>query len=146
MKIFASLVLTITAVLFITGFAYYLFAPYNWGAGEIILHVHLWIGAIYFAYVIFAIANHVKTHYRGCANSNAFKMRSYALLLFYLFALISGFTHFIPYISYFFKPIYYEFETYDMLSNIHLYASILAIIFLATHILFKPKELTNEIN
>jgi len=139
MKNFANLILIVTTCLLLSGFAYYFFAPLNWGAGELILHFHLWVGFIFTIYFIGAIVKHIKNHKNSCNNSKFVKV-AYLLLGFYSILLLSGLAHFIPYISYIFNPLYYRFETYDLLSNIHLIFAIVVTIFLILHLIIKPKE------
>ncbi|BCD68708.1 hypothetical protein NitYY0918_C1625 [Nitratiruptor sp. YY09-18] len=59
-------------------------------------------------------------------------------LLIVLF--VSGLAHFIPYLSYFFKPIYYRFETYDFISNIHLIIAVFFTLLFVLHLSFKHKD------
>jgi hypothetical protein len=139
MKYFAQTTLSTTAILAISGFVYYLLAPLNWGAGEYIMHFHLWLGIGFVFYFIFNITKHIKQNSIKIQN-NMFKKVAYILLAIFSITLISGFLHFIPYISYFFTPIYYRFETYDFISNIHLGSSILLIALFFIHILLMPSK------
>ena len=139
MKYFAQTTLTTTAILAISGFVYYLFAPYNWGAGEYIMHFHLWLGVGFALYFIFNIIKHIKQNNIKIQNK-IFKKVAYILLTIFSTTLVSGLLHFFPYISYFFTPIYYQFETYDFISMIHLSSSILLIGLFFFHILLMPSK------
>lgn len=138
MKNFSLYTIAITIVLLLSGFAYYFAAPLNWGAAELILDFHLWIGVLFSVYLIYAIPKHIKSC-KTRANRTVFIKLSYLMMLIFTATLLSGLAHFIPYISYFIKPIYYRFETYDVISNIHLIcASILTILFIL-HLSIKHK-------
>ena len=139
MKKFAQISLSTTVILAVSGFVYYFLAPYNWGAGEYIMHFHLWTGFLFLCYFFFNIIRHIKENNIKIKNK-IFKRVAYGLLIIFSTTLISGFLHFIPYISYFITPIFYQFETYDLISNIHLYSSILLIILFISHILILPKK------
>ena len=139
MRYFPHIVLNATTILAITGFVYYFFAPLNWGAGEYIMHFHLWFGIVFMLYFAFNILKHVKTNINKITNP-AFKYVAYTLLTLFSLTLLSGFLHFIPYVSYFSKPLYYRFETYDLFSTIHLICAISSIILLAMHLIISPKE------
>ena len=139
MKNFYLFTITLTVVLLVSGFTYYFLAPQNWGAGEFVLHFHLWVGVLFSFYLIYAIPMHIKETKKR-ASSAVFIKLSYAMMIFFGITLISGLAHFIPYISYNFSPIYYQFETYDAISTIHLIsASVLTLLF-ALHLSIKHKE------
>ena len=137
MRYFANIVLSATTILAITGLIYYFLAPLNWGAGEYIMHLHLWLGFVFMGYFIFNIPKHIQTNIKKI-NNPMFKYVAYSLLTAFTITLISGFLHFIPYVSYFFKPVYYRFETYDFISFIHLISAVLVIVLVISHILLSP--------
>ena len=130
MKQFALFTISATLLLIASGYVYYFLAPLNWGAGEIIMHIHLWLGVLFSFYLVFAIPLHVKDN-NSKVKRKDFKLLSYVLMASIGFTLFSGILHFIPYISYFFTPIYYQFDTYDNISKIHLvFATLTSILFL----------------
>ena len=130
MKSFVPITLVSTILLITSGFVYYLFASYNWGAGEIFMHIHLWLGLFFSFYLIYAIPKHIKSN-TSKVKLNNFKFVSYSLMGFLSIVLFSGILHFIPYFSYFFTPIYYQFDTYELISKVHLtFASLVSIFFI----------------
>ena len=139
MKRFYLYSITVTVAMLISGFTYYFLAPRNWGAGELVLNFHLWIGVLFTIYLIYAVPKHIKEA-KERTNRTGFIRLSYLMMFFFGLTLVSGLAHFLPYISYYFTPIYYQFETYDVISNIHLIsASILTLLFVS-HLSIKHKE------
>ena len=139
MKHFYLYTIAATVALLVSGFAYYFLAPQNWGAGELVLDFHLWVGAFFAVYLSFAIPKHIKEA-KVRASRPVFVTLSYLMLLFFGATLISGLAHFIPYLSYYFTPVYYQFETYDLISNIHLVSVSLLILLFVLHLSIKHKE------
>ncbi len=119
--------------LFFSGLSYYLFASFNWGAGEIVMHIHLWFGFFFAIYILLSVPKHYKNNKAKCKDK-VFIYVSYLLVGTLGISLISGLVHFVPYISYFIQPIYYQFETYDIVSLIHLLSAILTSVLLIRHL------------
>lgn len=139
MKRFYLYSIAVTVAMLISGFTYYFLAPQNWGAGELVLNFHLWIGVLFTIYLIYAVPKHIKET-KERTNRTGFIRLSYLMMFFFGLTIVSGLAHFIPYVSYYFTPIYYQFETYDIISNIHLIsASILTVLF-TLHLSIKHKE------
>lgn len=139
MKNFHLYTIALTVIMIISGFAYYFLAPQNWGAGELVLDFHLWVGVAFTIYLLFAIPKHIKKSAKK-VSSTTFTKLSYLVLLFFGVVLVSGLAHFIPYISYFFKPIYYQFETYDLISTIHLFSAVILTLLFMLHLSTNHKE------
>jgi len=143
MKLFVPITLVSSILLITSGFVYYLFASYNWGAGEIFMHIHLWLGLFFSFYLVYAIPKHIKNNISKVKLNN-FKFVSYSLMGFMFIVLFSGILHFIPYFSYFFTPIYYQFDTYNFISKVHLIFASLVSIFLTIHLSLHFKKAKNE--
>ena len=143
MKLFVPITLVSTILLITSGFVYYLFASYNWGAGEIFMHLHLWLGLFFSFYIIYALPRHIKNN-TSKVKLNNFKFVSYSLMGFLSITLFSGILHFIPYFSYFFTPIYYQFDTYNLISKVHLIFASLVSIFFIVHLSLHFKKVKNE--
>ena len=139
MKNFSLCTIAVTVVMLTSGFSYYFLAPLNWGAGELVLDFHLWLGALFTIYLLYAVPVHIKKA-QPKANNPSFVKLSYAMLVFFIVTLLTGLAHFIPYVSYYFTPVYYQFETYDLISSTHLAVATILIFLFATHLLIKHKE------
>ncbi|GEM_PF-4517039 len=139
MKYFALISVAVTTCLLASGFAYYFLAPLNWGAGELVMHFHLWIGLFFALYLGYAVPKHIKSNKAKC-NRPLFVNTAYLLLWIFLITLASGLVHFIPYVSYFFTPVYYRFETYDLISLIHLAAAVGVTLLFIIHLSMVKKE------
>ena len=119
-RVYGHVVVSATLLLLISGLAYYFAAPLNWGAGEAVLLGHMYVGVAFALYMILALPIHYRTHVQRIRN-RAFLANSWSLTLLLLLVVLSGAAHFLPYLSYFTdKVFYYRFETYDLLSAIHL--------------------------
>lgn len=138
MKNYALITISAILVLLMSGFSYYFLAPQNWGAGELILNFHLWFGLIFFFYIAYTIRLHIKEK-KDIKCDKKFTIFAYLLLFAFTSVTISGLVHFVPYLSYFFKPIYYRFETYDFISTLHLISATVLLILLASHLSIKIK-------
>ena len=139
MKNFYLYTIALSVVLLVSGFTYYFLAPFNWGAGELVMNFHLWIGVLFTIYLIYAVPKHIKEA-KERTNRLDFIRLSYLMMFFFGVTLVSGLAHFIPYISYYFTPVYYQFETYDALSNIHLISVSILTVFFVLHLSIKHKE------
>jgi hypothetical protein len=139
MKHFAHILVALTTCLLASGFVYYFLAPLNWGAGELIMHFHLWIGLLFALYLGYAIPKHIKSKKAKC-NRKVFVYISYLLSGVFFITIASGLMHFIPYISYFFQPLYYRFETYDLISFIHLVSAVVVTLLFVVHLYYNKKE------
>jgi amino acid transporter len=139
MKFFAYIIISATVLLLASGFMYYFLAPLNWGAGEIIMHIHLWLGLFFSFYLLFGIPKHRKDNSSKVKHKN-FNILSYLLMGAMFLLLLSGILHFIPYISYFFTPVYYQFNTYELISKIHLICAIFVSLLFVLHLSINFKK------
>jgi len=140
MKNFTLYTISLTLILFVSGVAYYFLAPFNWGAGELVMHFHLWVGVGFTLYLMYAIPKHIKSAKAKATNAKFTKL-SYGMLAVFALTLLSGLLHFFPYISYFVKkPFYYRFETYQLISNIHFILAILLIVLFILHLSLKHRN------
>jgi thiosulfate reductase cytochrome b subunit len=139
MRFFAHITISTTILLLASGFVYYFLAPLNWGAGEVIMHIHLWLGLFFSIYLLFGIPKHIKDNYSK-VKYKKFNILSYLLMGGIFLLLLSGILHFIPYISYFFTPIYYQFDTYELISKIHLICAIFVSLFFVLHLSMNFKK------
>ncbi|BCD61156.1 MULTISPECIES: hypothetical protein [unclassified Nitratiruptor] len=139
MKNYALYTIAIAVVMLVSGFVYYFAAPLNWSAAETILNIHLWLGVLFVFYLLYTLPKHIKTA-KLRANSSSFVNLSYFMVALLIVLFVSGLAHFIPYLSYFFKPLYYRFETYDFISNIHLIIAVFFTLLFVLHLSFKHKD------
>lgn len=139
MRHFALISVAVTTIMMISGFVYFSLASFNWGAGEIIMHVHLWLGLFFTLYLCCAVPLHIRNNRSKIKNLN-FSRYSYVFGGVFSIVLLTGITHFVPYISYFFSPIYYQFETYEWVSFVHMVSAVMLAGFFVLHLTLNFKE------
>jgi len=133
-----SLIIIVSSItLFLSGLAYYLLAPLSWGAGELLLLFHMYLGVFFSIFLAYTLP----IHYKNNRDKLSKKTHSFALVAILVLIVSTGISHFIPYLSYYTNWLfYYSFETYDNLATLHLISASIFLLFLVVHLIITTKK------
>ncbi|WP_336084048.1 hypothetical protein [Thalassospira sp. CH_XMU1448-2] len=122
------------ALLLGTGLYLEFFAGHNWNAGETVLLFHLFVGLIFTVLFLVWIASHIK---QGLATSQRkiFTGLSWLMIAKYILIIATGWLMVVPPAIYLTGKIWFwQFETTYLLTFVHLWGALTAIIGLVVHL------------